>query len=447
MRTFDLVVIGTGSAARAAAFRCRSAGWEIAIIDSRPFGGTCALRGCDPKRVLMSAGEAVDWSRRLAGKGIEARVRIDWANLTTFKRSFTEPFPVKMEQEFEQKGIVAYHGTARFTGSDTLAVNEELLQARKFLIAAGARPATLGIAGEDRMINSDQFLELDALPQSIVLAGGGYIAFEFAHLAIRAGAEVTILHRGVKPLEKFDSDLVKRLVDKTREIGVKVHLGATVTEIEGEPGRFITHAGTKSGVKTFASASVIHAAGRVPALDDLNLEAAGVDYGPRGVRVNEYLQSVSNPAIYAAGDAADAGPPLTPVAGYEGSVVADNLLNGKHRKAEYDVVASVVFTIPPLASVGLQEAEARARELNFRSNLIDTSTWYSSRRVGESCSAAKILIEEGTERILGAHLLGPSAEDSINLFALAIRADISAQALKENLFAYPTLASDIGSLV
>jgi glutathione reductase (NADPH) len=179
----------------------------------------------------------------------------------------------------------------------------------------------------------------------------------------------------------------------------------------------------------------------------MDLDKAGVEWDlRRGVKVNDYLQSVSNPAVYAAGDASSSqGSPLTPIAGYEGRIVAANILQNNRRKPNYDGVASVVFTVPPLASAGLQEQAARERGLKFRTNHADTSSWYSSRRVGEECSGFKVLVEETSNRILGAHLLGPAAEEAINVFALAIREGITATAtaLKDTLFAYPTHGSDL----
>jgi glutathione reductase (NADPH) len=160
--------------------------------------------------------------------------------------------------------------------------------------------------------------------------------------------------------------------------------------------------------------------------------------------VNEYLQSVSNSAVYAAGDAAaSGGPPLTPVAGYEGRIVAANLLEGNHIKASYLGVPTVAFTIPPLASVGLSELSAHERGLKFRTHHEITTSWYSSRRVAEDCSGFKLLIEDDTDRILGAHLLGPHAEEVINLFAFAIATNAGAADLRDAIFAYPTLSSDV----
>lgn len=434
-KRYDLVVLGTGSAASTVASRCRAAGWRVAMIDSRPFGGTCALRGCDPKKVLIAAAEAVDWNRRLEGWGIGGdQPRIDWRELIRFKRSFTEPVPKQREASFARAGIVAFHGRARFVGPTTVHV----------VIATGATPARIGIPGEGYLVTSDQFLELDELPRRIAFVGGGYISFEFAHVAARASAQVTILHRDPRPLVGFDPDLVDRLVQKSLAVGIDVQLNTEVVGIEQAATGFTVHTSRSGARQALTADLVVHGAGRVPEIDDLDLPVAGVDRGPRGIKVNEFLQSVSNPAVYAAGDAAQSGgPPLTPVAGYEGKIVAANLLQGNHLKPDYSGIPTVVFTIPPMASVGLHEQAARAQNLRFRVNHQDTSGWYSSRRVGEDHSGFKVLIDEDSGRILGAHVLGPHAEEIINLFALAIRRGLSATDLKETVFAYPTHASDI----
>jgi len=325
------------------------------------------------------------------------------------------------------------------------------------MIAAGAQPMKLNIPGEENIVKSDQFLELNELPSKIVFVGGGYISFEFAHVAARAGANVTILHQGARPLNNFDPYLVDMLVQRTSELGIEVHLQTKVEAIESSKannnhnGRFIVHSSDIANGKKYGIGAdlVVHGAGRVPEIDDLDLVTAGVDReNEKGVRVNEYLQSVSNPAVYAAGDAAASGGlPLTPVASYEGEIVANNLLEGNHVKPNYKGVPSVVFTIPPLASVGLQEEAARKQGLQFKTNKADTSSWYSSRRLGEKYSGYKVLIEEDTERILGAHILGQHAEEVINIFAVAIRLGIKAGDIKQTIFAYPTNSSDISYML
>ena len=445
IRKFDLVVIGTGAAASAVASRCRSAGWQVTVVDSRPFGGTCALRGCDPKKVLVGAAEAVDWVRRMKGKGIRAEeLRIDWQELMRFKRSFTEPVPKNREDGFAEAGIAAFHGRARFVGLSSIQVDDDVLEARYVVIAAGQKPADLKIPGTEHLTTSEQFLELDELPKRILFIGGGYIAFEFAHVATRAGAQVTIVHRGPRPLPLFDPDLVDEIVTSSRELGVDVQIGSEVIGVEKRSGQLVVQASASGQKRTFEADMVVHAAGRVPEIDDMNLDTAGVEWDKKGVRVNEFLQSVSNPAVYAAGDAAaSGGPPLTPVASYEGIIVAANLLKGNSQKPNYLGIPSVVFTIPPLAAVGLSESEARKQSLKFKVNKEMTSGWYSSRRVGEKYSGYKVLAEEGTDRILGAHVLGNEAEEVINLFGVAMRSGIRGTDLRHMLFAYPTRGSDV----
>lgn len=442
---FDLIAIGTGSAASAVASRCRAAGWQVAIVDSRPFGGTCALRGCDPKKVLVGAAEVTDWARRMQGKGIKAeQLKIDWHELMRFKRSFTEPVPKDREEGLAKAGIAAFHGRARFVGPSTIQVGDEVLEARYVVIATGQKPTDLKIPGAEHLTTSEQFLELDDLPSRILFIGGGYIAFEFAHVALRAGSQVAILHRGARPLPLFDPHLVDQLVERTRELGADIQLGTEAVGIEKGPGGLTVQASTSGQRRTFEADLVVHAAGREPEIDDLNLDAAGIEWDQRGVKINEFLQSGSNPAVYAAGDAADSeGAPLTPVAAYEGMMVAANLLKGNHQKPNYLGIPTVVFTIPPLASVGLSERETREQGLQFRVKKEMTADWYASRRVAEAFSGYKVLIEEGTDRILGAHLLGGGAEEVINLFAVAMRSGMRASDLKQMIFAYPTHGSDL----
>ncbi len=449
MTTVDVIVLGTGAAAQTVAYACREAGWSVAVIDSRPFGGTCQLRGCDPKKVLVGVSERWLQSTSSESKGVGApELSISWPDLIGFKRSFTDPAPEQNEQSFEQAGIISRHGRAHFVDRTSVQVDGDTLVGRHVVVATGARHATLGIPGEEHLTTSTQFLELGELSRRVVFVGGGYIAFEFAHIAARAGAQVQVLHRGSRPLKAFDPDLVAMLVQATQELGVKVRLHTQVTALERQDGHLLVHARAGEQEQTVEADLVVHAAGRVPEIDDLDLEVAGVARETDGVSVNDYLQSVSNPAVYAAGDAvASGGFPLTPVAGMQGGIVARNLLEGNRKTPNYIGIPSVVFTTPPLARVGLLAEAAQAQGLRFRTQHEDTSGWYSSRRVALPHTGFKTLVEEGTERILGAHLLGLHAEEVINLFGLAIRTGMRANDLKEMVYAYPTSASDIGSML
>jgi len=445
-RTFDLTVIGSGSAAAAVALACRAAGWTVAMVDKQPFGGTCALRGCDPKKVLVGAAALVDAGRALSDKGVNAAdLRMDWPALMEFKRTFTDPVPERRRASLARAGIETFDGVARFIGPSQLIIGATTLEAaRAIVIAAGARPADLPFQGREHVVTSDQFLELTSVPPALTFVGGGYISFEFAHVAARAGARATILHRGTRPLQGFDPDLVDRLVLRSSAAGIDVRLGAEVRTIEHRGPAYRVTYRDREGDGAVHSHVVVHGPGRVPDIDDLSLETAGVRASSAGVEVNQYLQSVSNPMVWAAGDcAATDGPRLTPVAGYEGRIVAANLIDGPHMTPDYRAIPSVVFTVPPLARVGLTEEEARKQALDVRVNHRNTASWYSSRRVGETCSGFKVLVENGTGRIVGAHLLGPHADETINLFTLAMQCGVTADRFKQVLWAYPTQASDL----
>lgn len=445
---YDLVVIGTGTAASVAASHCRSAGWTVAVIDHLPFGGTCALRGCDPKKVLVGAADAIDHTRRMRGKGVGGgEPAIAWNELIKFKRSFTEPVPSMKKKSFAKDGIDTYHGRAKFCGPNSIEVEGEVLDGRFILIAVGAVPMHLGVPGEEHLITSTDFLELDQLPRKIVLLGGGFIAAEFAHIAARAGAQVTVLEQADRMLMPFDPDLVGWLMDKFREIGIDVRLKMRVTAIEKSGGNLAVRASSNGNDEVFTADLVVHAAGRVPDLEPLDLAAAGVESDKSRLKLNEFLQSVSNPAVYVAGDAAMSGPPLTPIASHDGKVAATNMLRGNHQRPNYLGVPSVAFTIPPIASVGLSEQQAREQGLKFRVQKQRTSDWYTARRVAETVYGFKVLVEDGTDHVLGAHLVGPHVDEVINVFALAIRKGITVEDLKTTIFAYPTGASDIGYMV
>jgi glutathione reductase (NADPH) len=325
-----------------------------------------------------------------------------------------------------------------------LQIGDRELVTKHVVIATGASPRVLGIPGEEHVVSSTEFLELPALPGRIAFVGVGYIAMEFSHLAAVAGASITMFGRG-RPLSHFDDELVDRLLAHTRAAGVRVHLSAPVTAVER------TDAGLR--VQTAARGEwsdefdlVVHGAGRVPNTAHLGLSAAGIPTDEGGaITVNEYLQSVANPCVYAVGDVTlpQRKLPLTPVAAHEGAIVAANLLRGNVKRPNYDGIPSVVFTLPPLASVGLTERAARESGLDVEVKSGDTSSWYSNRRTRQPVGMFKTIVERATDRLIGAHLLGEHADEAINLFALAMRSRIPVRDLKQAIYSYPTSSSDL----
>ena len=281
---------------------------------------------------------------------------------------------------------------------------------------------------------------------------GGFISFEFAHIAALAGVDCVIIDHGDRPLRELDPDLVELLVKRTEQTGIRVHLVTTVTGvIRTETGLDIAvEAGRKPS--TIGAALVVH----VPDLEELNLDAANIASGPRGVTVTEDLQSTTNAEVYAAGDAADTpAMRLTPVAVFEGKVAASNMLTGTTTTPDYTAVPTTVFTTPELNRVCILEHEARDLDIAIDVGVgvdvdvphNDTSGWYSNYRVRETTASAKIIIDRATDRILGAPLLGPGYAELINIFGLAIKLGLTSRQLTSMTATYPSIGADLGSML
>ena len=449
MTTYDLIVIGAGMAGVGAAHKCASQGWSVAIVDERPYGGTCALRGCDPKKILRRGGEIIDSARLMQGKGIDANgLSINWGDLVGHKHGFTDPVPLSMEEGLAGNGVATLHGSVRFTGKNRLEVDGTSYDASHFLIATGARPRPLDVPGHEYLVDSTEFMNLGALPKRILFVGGGFVSFEFAHIAARAGSTPTIIDRGLRPLKGFDPDLVELLITRGAAAGIDVRRSTTITGIDKTAAGFQVSVERSGEPETIECDLVVHGAGRIPDLTRLDLDTAGIEWDTHGVRVAGHLQSVTNPAVYAAGDSANTpGMPLTPVAVFEGKVAASNMLKDTTTVPDYTGVPTAVFTIPELVRVGLLEQEARDRGLDIDVRYRDTSGWYSNYRIGETTAATKILIDRATDTIVGAHLLGRGYGELINIVGLAMKINLTTRQLKSMTAAYPTVGSDLGSML
>ena len=444
MKEYDVFIIGSGMAGMTIANKCASKGLTVGITDELPYGGTCALRGCDPKKVIIGATEVRDFAKRLKGNGIDTIPKVNWKDIMAFKQSFVDAMPPKIEKGYEKNGIDTFHSSAKFLTDNTLEVGNEKVKANKIVIASGSKPRVLEFEGGHFAKSSTDFLNLEELPKSLLFIGGGYIAFEFAHIAARCGAEVTIVHRGENPLENFEQDIVKYLVSATEELGIKLILNTDVTAIERVDGQYRVEGKSTEKTEFFEAEAVFNSAGRPPAIFDLDLDKANIAYTKKGVTVNEYLQSTSNPNVYSAGDATDSeGLPLTPVAVLEGHTVASNIIQGNYKEASYPPMPTVVFTLPAMASVGYTESRAKELNYNIRVNFKEVGSWFNAKRLNVKEYAFKTIIEEETQTILGAHLIGPHTEETINLFAMAIKTKMKVNEIRTMIFSYPTMASDI----
>ncbi|GAA4309148.1 NAD(P)/FAD-dependent oxidoreductase [Pontixanthobacter gangjinensis] len=446
---FDVFVIGTGTAGKSVAKECIAEGMKVAIADNREFGGTCANRGCDPKKVLVGLTEILDRAEKMKGHGITKMPEFSWKDLMEFKKTFTDAVPAATEKDLKKLGIKMYHQSPKFLDENTLSVEGKTVTAKKIVIATGNKPLELPIPGRHLPIVSDDFLELEELPESIIFIGAGYIGMEFAHIAARCGAEVTVIDAEDRPLSNFDKDMVTHLQKASEEIGINFILNCQVEEIEKLRTNFRV-VGHQNGKKIERKAKlVVNAAGRVPSIDGLDLEKGKVEYSKKGIMVNKHLQNPTNKNVYACGDvSASEGLPLTPLSSQEARIVAANILNlDREKEVDYPPQPSVVFTIPNLASVGLNEKQAREKGYDFKVENKLVPKWFNAKRINSDWYAYKTLVDKETGLILGAHLLGADAAEMVNMFVMAMCGKLDCRTLKGMIFSYPSWASDIKAMV
>jgi glutathione reductase (NADPH) len=435
---FDIVIVGSGTAAQTALSSLAGQGLRIAVAASDPLGGVCALSGCQPKKYLTEHMEARRRVGDLLGKGFETMPDSSWAQLQALKNAYTGKVPERTRLRLQQSATF-FEGRAVFASPSQLRVGDTLLSARHILLATGSVPRRSGIPGSEYLQSSDDFLALEALPESLMFIGGGIIALEFAHVAAALGRRVTILHHSERLLRRFDAEMVRRFLKTSEAAGIEVLTGVPVARVV-EEGRGLA-AVTASGER-FRADAIFETIGRVADLSVLEGGLGGVEHSEKGVEVNAFMQSVSNSGVYAIGDVAASPYRLSSVADAEGRTAALNLLEGNRHEMDYTLVPTAIYAHPPLASVGLTEEEAEARGLAFDVHKGKTSLWPSSLRLGEEAGFYKMVVSRDGS-LLGATLLRHAAPDVINLCALAIRTKTTVEELKTMLMAYPTATSDL----
>ncbi len=448
-KEFDVFVIGTGTAGKSVAKECVAEGLKVAIADNREYGGTCANRGCDPKKVLLGLTEILDRAGKMKGKGITDMPQFSWKDLMKFKKTFTDAVPAATEKDLEKLGIKMYHQSPKFLDENTLSVEGKTVTAKKIVIATGNKPLELPIPGRELPIISEDFMELEELPESIIFIGAGYIGMEFAHIAARCGVDVTMIDTEARALNNFDEDMVSYLQQASEEIGIKFIFDAEVREVEKLRKNFRVKGKRKGEEFSVKAGLVVNTAGRVPSIDELDLEKGNVEYSGKGITVNEHLQSPSNMSVYACGDvSASEGLALTPLSSQEARIVAANILNKNREKTvSFPPQPSVVFTLPNLASVGLNEKQAREKGYDFRVESKNVPKWFNAKRINDDYYAYKTLVDKKTGLVLGAHLVSADASEMINMFVMAMCGKLTCEKLKGMIFTYPSWAGDIKSMV
>lgn len=444
MSTHDMVVIGAGNAGMAAAGVARAAGWSVAVVEQDLVGGTCPNHGCVPKKVLVAACEVVDHARRAAGHGVAGELRIDWAALQARRRAIVEPLPASMAGSLERRGIELVRGAARFVGPRAVEVAGRTLVGRTVVIATGSMPRPLTFPGAELVTSSDDALALAAVPRTAAFIGAGVIGMELAHVLVRAGCERVIqLEVGPRALMQADEEVVTALANHGRTLGIELRTGVVIERVERDGDQLaVVLAGERVVVD-----QVFHGAGRVARLDGLELARAGLRFERGRVAVGPDLRCTDDPLVAIVGDAAPGLPQLSPLATSLGRMVGRNLVEDRADAPDLTAVPSCVFTIPALAQVGLTEAAAAAQGREVR--VIRTSGipgWISGRTAHEEAAFAKVLVDPA-DLIVGAHLLGHGAAETVHLIAIAMRHGITRDALAAGDAAYPTYASDLKYLL
>ena len=444
---YDVFVIGSGIAGQTVAKACIKKGLSVAMADKREFGGTCAIRGCDPKKIMMQFADLLQHAKQLEASGIAELPKIKWKTVQKFKSQFTNPVPKSTEEDLSDLGIVLYHQSPKFISETEMMVEGKKVSAETFVIATGYVPRELQFDGAELLGTSDDILNLKKIPKSATFIGSGYVGMEFCYMLSTLGCKVTVLEVGDRALSQFDAFLVDKVIDELKKNGVKFIFNAETLSVKQGKKKIKIKYQHNGKTHKISNKAVFNTSGRVPATALLELDKANITADDTGVLVNDFLQSISHKNVYACGDVSSKSLPLTPLSGLQGYIVAHNIINGNQKEFQEPLVPSVVFTQPNLASVGYSEAAAKARYKNVKVYQGDAIGWYNAKKEKAGAYAYKILANERTNEIVGAHLLSTEANETINVLATAINNGMTVDAFKKMIFTYPSYSNDLKSMM
>jgi pyruvate/2-oxoglutarate dehydrogenase complex dihydrolipoamide dehydrogenase (E3) component len=394
-----------------------------------------------PKKVLVSTVELAWRAGRGRSLGVTGAsgIGLDWAAITARKNRLIAEWSKGEPENLQEKGIAVVRGPAAFTGPHAVRAGARTLNAERVVIATGSSPARPSMPGVEHAITNEELLALTTRPDRMVVIGGGAIGMEFGFAFARAGTRVTVLQAGPAVLPAADDEVRAALEKIAREAGLDIRTQAKVTRIT--PDR-VVEAEVGGTAQRFPGDAVLIATGRPPNIGGLGLDAAGVAVERGAVKVNEFNQSPTAAHVYAAGDVTGLHQ-HTPAAWYDGRLAAENAVKGNHRKVDYSIFPTTMFTIPALAQVGLTEAEARRRGSKVAVKRVpyEDSTMAGIR--DETDGLIKVVSDEATGRLLGVHILGAHAEELIHIAAVAMRAGLTRKDLAGMHYVFPTLAGSL----
>ena len=439
---FDFFVIGGGSGGVRASRVAASLGAKVGIAEGFRYGGTCVIRGCVPKKLLVQASHYAEDLEDAAGFGWTVPpASFDWPRLVAAKEQEITRLSGIYENLLKNSGVQIFQGHARFEDPHTLSVNGQRITARHILIATGGTPALPDIPGIEHAITSNEAFDLPTLPRRVLVVGGGYIAVEFAGIFNGLGSEVTLIHRGAQLLRGFDGAVAQHLREEIARKGIRVLTETQAASLERQPDGTVAVqlTGTLTGSEQFDA--VMYATGRTPQTEGLNLAAAGLSAAPgRGVKVDAFGQTVVS-HIYAVGDVTE-GIALTPVALAQGGAVARSLFGPQRQAAQLGHVASAVFSQPPIGTVGLGEEAALAQygEIDVYESRFKPMRHTLSGRPEKTLM--KLVVDTASQRVLGAHMVGPDAPEIVQGLALALNLSATKADFDATIGIHPTSAEE-----
>ena len=436
---FDLITLGAGSGGVAASRRAALHGAKAAVVEGSRVGGTCVIRGCVPKKLLMYAAQFGDALREAQGYGWSVgEPHFEMARWASAKAAETQRLEDVYRKMLAGSGVELIEGWARFEGPNQVRIGERVVSARHILIATGAAPARDALPGLELCPTSDELLDLTALPPAAAVIGGGYIAVEFASMLARLGTKVALYYRDRLPLRGFDEMLRTAAAAELQAVGVELHPGHIPQRIQNANGAWLLSI-TEDMVREFAW--VLNATGRRPNTAQLALETVGVAVdGVGAVKVNAALQSTAE-HIHAIGDVTNRKN-LTPVAIAEGRALADTLFGNAPRTVDLSRVASAVFMLPPLASVGPTEAEALASGHDLTIFETDFRPMKQAFINGSERTRMKLLVDSADKRVLAVHMAGADAPEIVQSLAVALTAGATKADFDRTIAMHPTAAEE-----
>jgi glutathione reductase (NADPH) len=442
MADFDLIVIGAGSGGVRAARVAAAYGARVAIAEEHKVGGTCVIRGCVPKKLLVYGAHFAEDLDDAAMFGWDVPTkRFDWPTLRDNVLSEVSRLNKAYTETLTNHGVTIFHERATLTGPNSvkLAGGKEI-SADKILIATGARPVMPSIEGIEHAISSNEVFHLDKLPKRIVIAGGGYIANEFAGIFHQFGSHVTLVNRTDVILRHYDQQLVDRLIQISLRKGIDFKFHATIDKAERRDDGSLHIAMT--GCDDIEADQLLFATGRKPNTEGMGLKEVGVELGDSGqVKVDADNRS-SVPSIFAVGDVTDRIQ-LTPVAIREGQAFADTFFGKKPHQVDYSCIPSAVFSHPPLAGVGLTEGAARNKLGTVKSYTSDFRAMKNVLAGRDERSLYKIVVDGETDEIVGIHMIGPDAPEILQAAAVAVKAKLKKADFDETVALHPTMAEEL----